>query len=1595
MRDKQLSHNSLGFLFLAASLLLGCPTGTFREDPSESGQDGTDLVSEPDMALDPDIAEISTDTVTEVIGDVPVDLPEDTPDDTDTTLTPATCPCDEWELDDADCTDAVLSCVELTEVGGTLRSTDERAEVFFPEGSVDEVTVIGVGVLGAATLPEPPPGAAWADWSYGLFPVGLQLSQTAELSVSWTSEQWGAADELGFRTVFGFWDEGPVAGSEFEVLAGGGARSSRAVDVFGVSAAVSLFEVWAQDNAGNFDPQPAGSQWILHLGVIQGPFVVESVSFDVFTEEGDTLSSPDEEETLELFSLDSGETWWGETAFWCDFVGDEVFGGSYLPTLEWDSSTFGIDVFIEKHVDCEAIDGAAAGGMVFLDIDLDREFDEGEPGMPDLEVHIARVVSGRNLPLLTRLRTDHQGEFVFDQLIPGEYEISLPETTLPRSLIGGVVEPESVLTGAGLVVQLDPIPVWADGALEGKVVEDINLDGVADTGEPEVVGVEVVVSRLDERSGGTVEMSRMNTDDSGSYRFETLPPATYFIDLAPLTLPEDRYPIVGSVPLRVELELGEHGEATTILISEDPDGDGLTNAEERALGTNILSADSDSDGLDDGSEVNAFGTDPLAPDTDGDGLWDVEETYFFHSDPVDDADSDDDELSDWSEAIVHGTDPSLPDSDSDGLDDLLEVQLGLNARRSDTDGDGLADDVELDIGTSPLYRDTDSDGIDDIVEVGSPGDPSNTDGEGRIDALDFDSDEDGLSDLQERFAHASTDPLSVHDDDDGVPNFRDADSDGDGRPDGDDNCPSVENADQTDGDGDGWGDLCDDEPEAVCDQGIEDDSVTVLAPDRVSAPGGFMAFGRGLTGPAGDRFSTEVCPGGRFSARAYFDELVLVSWEWSDTTEMTTPLRQLPLGTEAQVASAEWVNEGDEPTAVELRLTGFSQPMCIPYHLRIAAECDCEVDDLGKTSHTNPFPTPSRGVVEDLWIRESEVDWFEIPVCAGGSLEVRARTQSGTGVLTATAYEWNGQTTIPSVAITDENEVVGFQYTAADGSDSLLVGISAGAEACLQYQLETRLSGCDLTDEGPPPELQFDRFVSTEVAGPGAPDIYQIELCPEGRLIVDAYLISAADPNESVISLRDGDVEIEDSIHPRGFGPMARQVSYESSAAVPTTVEVAVSAWSSVPLAYSIRARLDCPCDPDDEFEDNDSADAAKLVNPYDGLFNAQISPLDEDWYAVPLCELGFLSVDTVQVDASKMGISLYFGDSRMPVASGETIRGLTHTVFTNPLNELVTVLVRTQVQAGSNVCVDHTQTFSMECLCAPDRLEEDDVAADATDIDPGGETITRLRAVQYDKDFFRIPLCAQGELDVTARFFHSEGNIDLFLREESGAQIAAATSGTDNELLSYDLDFGVPKSVWLEVRMNEATKCPYYDLEVAINCPLDTDGDGLTDIDDAFYGSDPNLRDTDGDGIEDGDEVYLWETDPNDRDSDDDGIEDWVEAFETITNPAEADTDAGGLDDGDEIYIYHTNPNDRSDDIVITTANPLPDATSGVGYTFRFQAVGGRDPYEWSGDPPFGTIQADGLWSGAPNTAGARKVHVTVESGRISHTRSFDVTVR
>ena len=313
----------------------------------------------------------------------------------------------------------------------------------------------------------------------------------------------------------------------------------------------------------------------------------------------------------------------------------------------------------------------------------------------------------------------------------------------------------------------------------------------------------------------------------------------------------------------------------------DADDDGLTDALEGGVG------DVDGDGRPDGMPADANGdgiADVLTgggaapiPDTDGDGTPDYQSV-----------DSDGDGVPD----VVEGHDddgdgvggmPSGSDTDGDGLDDAFDPDcavaadcggvIGVIATQPDTDTDGLVDwrdidddadgiptelecpnpamcaDADMDGTPDYLEQDSDDDGLPDVLE----GHDTNFDGVAEVVPSGSDTDGDGLDDAFDPDCAAPADcggvigvpaPLPDVDDDD-LPNYQDADDDGDGRSTRDEVQDAAEYigpaADPTDVDGDvrrNWydtnsdGDAADDATEQVGDLDLDDNGILdYLDPD--------------------------------------------------------------------------------------------------------------------------------------------------------------------------------------------------------------------------------------------------------------------------------------------------------------------------------------------------------------------------------------------------------------------------------------------------------------------------------------------------------------------------------------------------------------------------------------------------------------------------------------------------------------------------------------------------------------------------------------------------------------------------------------------
>lgn len=180
----------------------------------------------------------------------------------------------------------------------------------------------------------------------------------------------------------------------------------------------------------------------------------------------------------------------------------------------------------------------------------------------------------------------------------------------------------------------------------------------------------------------------------------------------------------------------------------DTDGDGILNIDETAGldpygdvdGDNMFNyLDNDISGNGDNVVQDAFDADKdgipnfFDLDSDGDGIYDIVEAGLGNLDENQDGIID----------ITLDSAITLIDTDKDSIYDVYDI---------DADGDGIIDLVEGQLATNfvePLGIDNDQDGLDDAFDPDFGGQPSgnvNTDGIGRPDFQDIDSDNDGILD---------------------------------------------------------------------------------------------------------------------------------------------------------------------------------------------------------------------------------------------------------------------------------------------------------------------------------------------------------------------------------------------------------------------------------------------------------------------------------------------------------------------------------------------------------------------------------------------------------------------------------------------------------------------------------------------------------------------------------------------------------------------------------------------------------------------------------------------------------------------------------
>jgi outer membrane protein OmpA-like peptidoglycan-associated protein len=248
--------------------------------------------------------------------------------------------------------------------------------------------------------------------------------------------------------------------------------------------------------------------------------------------------------------------------------------------------------------------------------------------------------------------------------------------------------------------------------------------------------------------------------------------------------------VLSKVRLTIGITLFSLSYSVSALVNLDSDGNGICD------GTFAISAND--------SFKGCMPNEDLTADSDLDGINDVDELP---------GDSDGDLIPNYLDFDTGLDIPTFGDADNDGINDLEECGPELPCRdtdnnlpydffNTDSDGDGLTDDEEAD--------GIPGNGVDGTVV------PQDTEVDGIPDYRDLDSDNDGMKDSDER--NSPHDPANPKDsDNDGIPDYVDVDDSGDvtggGDSDGDgisdeEECP-VYPTNCPDSDGDGLRDYLD------------------------------------------------------------------------------------------------------------------------------------------------------------------------------------------------------------------------------------------------------------------------------------------------------------------------------------------------------------------------------------------------------------------------------------------------------------------------------------------------------------------------------------------------------------------------------------------------------------------------------------------------------------------------------------------------------------------------------------------------------------------------------------------------------------------
>jgi uncharacterized repeat protein (TIGR01451 family) len=193
-------------------------------------------------------------------------------------------------------------------------------------------------------------------------------------------------------------------------------------------------------------------------------------------------------------------------------------------TIEPDEPNFGYNI------------SGAIGGTVYNDIDGNSDKGATEPGLGGIAVtlYIDQGTIG-TLDVLDivegTISTDENGIYLFSSLDDGNYIVSIESppsgfnlTTTDEDLVATGHQRFSSISGGGNVFNMDyGYQAQIQRSVSGRIWEDLDFDGVIDTGETGMEGITIELLENDTR------LSIISSDSNGDYIFDGISPGTYSV----------------------------------------------------------------------------------------------------------------------------------------------------------------------------------------------------------------------------------------------------------------------------------------------------------------------------------------------------------------------------------------------------------------------------------------------------------------------------------------------------------------------------------------------------------------------------------------------------------------------------------------------------------------------------------------------------------------------------------------------------------------------------------------------------------------------------------------------------------------------------------------------------------------------------------------------------------------------------------------------------------------------------------------------------------------------------------------------------------